>query len=254
MVSAASVSLPAGKRRPLVVGNWKMNGSAASNEALLAALKAASFGDTEVSVCVPAVYLHDVADTLHGGAVHWGAQDCSSHDPGPYTGEISAAMLAEFGCCHVIVGHSERRALHGESDRLVAQKAAAALKHGLVPILCVGETLAERDAGRTTEVVARQLGAVQFAGGVLAYEPVWAIGTGRNATPEQAQEVHAFLRGRLPAQLRDATPILYGGSVKPQNAAAIFAMPDVDGGLIGGASLVAADFLAILRAAAGAKR
>jgi len=256
-VSAAPAAQRPGKRRPLVVGNWKMNGSAASNEALLAALKAASFGDTEVSVCVPAVYLHDVADTLHGGAVHWGAQDCSSHDSGAYTGEISAAMLAEFGCCHVIVGHSERRALHGESDRLVAQKAAAALKHGLVPILCVGETLAEREAGQTEAVVARQLGAAielldkRIDGVVIAYEPVWAIGTGKTASPAEAQAVHAFLRkalgaaGATSASLR----ILYGGSVKPDNAAELFAEPDIDGGLIGGASLKAADFIAICRAA-----
>jgi len=155
------------------------------------------------------------------------------------------AMLAEFGCRYVIVGHSERRQIFGESDAQVAAKFAAVRAGGLTPILCVGETLAEREAGRTQEVVARQLGAVKFDQGVLAYEPVWAIGTGRNANPEQAQEVHAFLRTRVPSD----TPILYGGSVKPQNAAAIFAMPDVDGGLIGGASLVAADFLAILRAA-----
>jgi len=256
-VSEAPASQRPGKRRPLVVGNWKMNGSAASNEALLAALKAASFGDTEVSVCVPAVYLHDVADTLHGGAVHWGAQDCSSHDAGAYTGEISAAMLAEFGCCHVIVGHSERRALHGESDRLVAQKAAAALKHGLVPILCVGETLAEREAGQTEAVVARQLGAAielldkRIDGVVIAYEPVWAIGTGKTASPAEAQAVHAFLRKTLAAAgaASGSLRILYGGSVKADNAAQLFAESDIDGGLIGGASLKAADFIAICRAA-----
>ena len=244
-------------RRPLVVGNWKMNGSGASNEALLAALKAASLGDVEVSVCVPAVYLHDVADTLHGGAVRWGAQDCSSHDAGAYTGEISAAMLAEFGCCHVIVGHSERRALHGESDALVAQKAAAALKHGLVPIVCVGETLAEREAGQTEAVVGRQLGAAialldkRIDGVVVAYEPVWAIGTGKTATPAEAQAVHAFLRKTLATAgaASGSLRILYGGSVKADNAAELFAQPDIDGGLIGGASLKAADFIAICRAA-----
>ena len=257
MVSEATASQRAAKRRALVVGNWKMNGSAASNEALLAALKAAPLGDAEVSVCVPAVYLHDVADSLHGGAVHWGAQDCSSHESGAYTGEISAAMLAEFGCCHVIVGHSERRALHGESDRLVAEKAAAALKHGLVPIVCVGETLAEREAGQTEAVVGRQLGAAidllgkRIDGVVVAYEPVWAIGTGKTASPAEAQAVHAFLRktlavaGAASASLR----ILYGGSVKADNAAQLFAEPDIDGGLIGGASLKAADFIAICRAA-----
>jgi triosephosphate isomerase len=257
VVSESPSSPRAGKRRPLVVGNWKMNGSSASNEALLAALKAAPLGDVEVSVCVPAVYLHDVADTLHGGAVHWGAQDCSSHDSGAYTGEISAAMLAEFGCCHVIVGHSERRALHGESDRLVAEKAAAALKHGLVPILCVGETLAEREAGQTEAVVGRQLGAAielldkRIDGVVLAYEPVWAIGTGKTASPAEAQAVHAFLRKSLAVAgaTSGSLRILYGGSVKPDNAAQLFAEPDIDGGLIGGASLKAADFIAICRAA-----
>ena len=256
-MSETPASPRAGKRRPLVVGNWKMNGSSASNEALLAALKAAPLGEAEVSVCVPAVYLHDVADTLHGGAVRCGAQDCSSHDSGAYTGEISAAMLAEFGCCHVIVGHSERRALHGESDRLVAEKAAAALKHGLVPIVCVGETLAEREAVMTERVVARQLGAVVDALGariddvVVAYEPVWAIGTGKTATPAEAQAVHAFLRGLLAERGAKAAAmrILYGGSVKADNAAQLFAEPDLDGGLIGGASLKAADFIAICRAA-----
>jgi len=256
-VSAAPASQRAAKRRSLVVGNWKMNGSAASNEALLAALKAAPLGDAEVSVCVPAVYLHDVADSLHGGAVHWGAQDCSSHESGAYTGEISAAMLAEFGCCHVIVGHSERRALHGESDALVAKKAAMALKHGLVPILCVGETLAEREAGQTEAVVGRQLGAAielldkRIDGVVIAYEPVWAIGTGKTASPAEAQAVHAFLRKTLAAAgaASGSLRILYGGSVKADNAAQLFAESDIDGGLIGGASLKAADFIAICRAA-----
>ena len=256
-MSAAPASQRAAKRRSLVVGNWKMNGSAASNEALLAALKAAPLGDAEVSVCVPAVYLHDVADSLHGGAVHWGAQDCSSHESGAYTGEISAAMLAEFGCCHVIVGHSERRALHGESDRLVAEKAAAALKHGLVPIVCVGETLAEREAGQTEAVVGRQLGAAievldrRIDGVVVAYEPVWAIGTGKTASPAEAQAVHAFLRKTLAAAgaASGSLRILYGGSVKADNAAELFAEPDIDGGLIGGASLKVPDFLAIVAAA-----
>ena len=242
-------------RTRLVAGNWKMHGSRESISGLLDAITAgAHSAGVECAVCPPYPYLPQVAERLSGTPIAWGAQNVSEHAQGAYTGEVAAAMLAELGCRYAIVGHSERRQLYGETDAQVAAKFAAADKAGLTPILCVGETLAERDAGRTTEVVARQLGAVQFAGGVLAYEPVWAIGTGRNATPEQAQEVHAFLRGRLPAQLRDATPILYGGSVKPQNAAAIFAMPDVDGGLIGGASLVAADFLAILRAAAGAKR
>jgi triosephosphate isomerase len=247
----------AATRRPLVVGNWKMNGDGASNAALLATLKAAPLGDAEVSVCVPALFLHDVSQQLQGSAVHWGAQDCSSHEAGAFTGEISAAMLAEFGCCHVIVGHSERRALHGESDALVAAKAAAALAHGLVPIVCVGETLAERDAGRTEAVVGRQLGAAvellgkRIDGVVVAYEPVWAIGTGKTASPAEAQAVHAFLRqllgdaGAAAGSLR----ILYGGSVKADNAAQLFAEADIDGGLIGGASLKAADFIAICQAA-----
>ncbi len=238
-------------RTRLVAGNWKMHGSRESIRALLDAIAAgADAAGAQCAVCPPYPYLAQVSERLRGTPIAWGAQNVAEHAQGAYTGEVSAAMLAEFGCRYVIVGHSERRQLYGETDAQVAAKFAAARKAGLTPILCVGETLAERDAGRTTEVVARQLGAVAFGGGVVAYEPVWAIGTGRNATPEQAQEVHAFLRERLP---RDTT-ILYGGSMKPQNAAPIFAMPDVDGGLIGGASLVAADFLAILRAAAGAKR
>lgn len=238
-------------RTRLVAGNWKMHGSRESISGLLDAITAGvDAAGVACAVCPPYPYLPQVAERLRGTPIAWGAQNVSEHAQGAFTGEVSAAMLAELGCRYVIVGHSERRQHYGETDTQVAAKFAAVRTAGLTPILCVGETLAERDAGRTTEVVARQLGAVAFAGGVLAYEPVWAIGTGRNATPEQAQEVHAFLRARLP---RD-TPILYGGSVKPQNAAAIFAMPDVDGGLIGGASLVAADFLAILRAAAGATR
>ena len=238
-------------RTRLVAGNWKMHGSRETIRALLDAIVAGvDAAGAQCAICPPFPYLAQVAERLRGTPIAWGAQNVAEHAQGAYTGEVSAAMLAEFGCRYVIVGHSERRQLYGETDAQVAAKFAAARKAGLTPILCVGETLAERDAGRTTEVVARQLGAVAFTAGVVAYEPVWDIGTGRNATPEQAQEVHAFLRERLP---RD-TPILYGGSMKPQNAAAIFAMPDVDGGLIGGASLVAADFLAILRAAAGAKR
>jgi triosephosphate isomerase len=232
----------------LVAGNWKMHGSAAANRALLDALVAGVQG-VECVVCVPYPYLAQAAERLKGTAVAWGAQNVSEHAQGAYTGEVSAAMLAEFGCRYVLVGHSERRQLYGESDAVAAAKFAAAQGAGLRPIFCVGETLAERDAGRTEEVVARQLDAVlargKFGDAVLAYEPVWAIGTGRTATPEQAQEVHGFLRKRVGG----ATRILYGGSVKAQNAAAIFAKPDVDGGLIGGASLVAADFLAICAAA-----
>src|SRR5688572_2602058 len=229
-------------RGRLVAGNWKMHGSRASIAALLDALVAENPSGS--AVCVPFPYLEQVGQRLRGSPVAWGAQNVSEHGQGAYTGEVSAAMLAEFGCRYVIVGHSERRHLYGESDAQTAAKFAAVKKAGMTPILCVGETLAERDAGQTEAVVARQLGAVEFKDAVLAYEPVWAIGTGRNATPEQAQAVHAFLRRKVSSD----TPILYGGSVKPQNAAAIFAMPDVDGGLIGGASLVAKDFLAIVEA------
>ena len=235
-------------RTRLVAGNWKMHGSRQSNRALLEGLKAGvpQVRGVECAVCVPFPYLADVAGQLAGGGIAWGAQNVSEHAQGAYTGEVSAAMLAEFGCRYVIVGHSERRHLYGETDRQAAAKFAAVRSAGMTPILCVGETLEERDGGRTEAVVARQLEAVKFEGGVLAYEPVWAIGTGRNATPEQAQQVHAFLRRKVPA----GTAIIYGGSVKPQNAGAIFAMPDVDGGLIGGASLVAKDFLDIVKAAA----
>jgi triosephosphate isomerase len=245
-------------RTRVVAGNWKMHGSRPANRALLEAIlnglpELHKGGGAQCAVCPPFPYLGEVAERLRGTPVAWGAQNVSEHAQGAYTGEVSAAMLAEFGCRYVIVGHSERRQLYGETDAQVAAKFAAAQAAGLTPILCVGETLAEREAGRTEQVVARQLDAVlsksKFGAAVLAYEPVWAIGTGRNATPEQAQAVHAFLRGKLNP---DAS-ILYGGSVKAQNAAAIFAMPDVDGGLIGGASLVAEDFLAILRAA-GTKR
>jgi triosephosphate isomerase len=233
-------------RTRLVAGNWKMHGSRATNRALLdAILTGLPKGGAQCAVCPPFPYLEQIVERLRGTPVAWGAQNVSEHAQGAHTGEVSAAMLAEFGCRYVIVGHSERRQLYCETDSQVAGKFAAARGAGLTPILCVGETLAEREPGRTEEVVARQLAAVAFAGGVLAYEPVWAIGTGRNATPEQVQAVHAFLRRRVPPD----TTILYGGSVKAQNAAAIFEMPDVDGGLIGGASLVAEDFLAILRAA-----
>jgi len=224
-----------------------MHGSRGSIQALLDSLLHAIPKEAKAgcAVCVPFPYLALVAERLRGSPIAWGAQNLSEHAQGAYTGEVSAEMLAEFGCRYVLVGHSERRQLYGETDAQAAAKFAAVKKAGMTPILCVGETLEERDAGQTEAVVARQLGAVDFKDAVLAYEPVWAIGTGRNATPEQAQAVHAFLRKSVPAQ----TLILYGGSVKPQNAAAIFAMPDVDGGLIGGASLVAKDFLDIVKAA-----
>jgi triosephosphate isomerase len=228
----------------LVAGNWKMHGSRASIAALLDGL--VEQNPTGCAVCAPFPYLAQVAERLRGSRIAWGAQNVSEHAQGAYTGEVSAAMLAEFGCRYVIVGHSERRSLYCETDALVAAKFAAVRSAGMTPILCVGETLAQHEAGETEQVVERQLAAVRFADAVLAYEPVWAIGTGRNASPEQAQTVHAFLRKRVPAE----TPILYGGSVKPQNAAEIFAMPDVDGGLVGGASLVAQDFLDIVKAAA----
>ena len=244
-------------RTKLVVGNWKMHGSRPANAELLAGVLAARPYTTDVAVCVPYVYLTETAATLAGSDIRWGAQDVSSHEQGAYTGEISAAMLAECGCRYAIVGHSERRAYHAESDQLVAEKAQAALAKGVTPIVCVGETLAEREAGQTEAVVKRQLSAVIHqlahcaAEMVVAYEPVWAIGTGRTATPEQAQAVHAVLRAQLQAATGhgDRMKILYGGSVKADNAATLFAQPDIDGGLIGGASLKAADFVAICRAA-----
>jgi triosephosphate isomerase len=244
-------------RKQLVVGNWKMYGSHPANAELLAGIVAARPYAAEVAVCVPFPYLSEAAVHLAGSDIRWGAQDCSAHEQGAYTGEVSAAMLHEFGCRYAIVGHSERRQYHAESDQLVADKAKAALARGVTPIVCVGETLAQREAGATEAVVKRQLSAVihtlaHCAGEmVVAYEPIWAIGTGRTATPEQAQAVHALLR----AQLAAATPraaqmqLLYGGSVKPDNAAQLFAQADIDGGLVGGASLKAPDFVAICRAA-----
>jgi triosephosphate isomerase len=244
-------------RRKLVAGNWKMHGSHSANAELLAGIVGARPFLCVVAVCVPFPYLSETAVALAGSDVRWGAQDCSVHEQGAYTGEVSAGMLHEFGCRYVIVGHSERRAYHGEGDQLVADKAKAALARGVTPIVCVGETLAQREAGETDAVVKRQLSAVIHTLGhcvgemVVAYEPVWAIGTGRTATPAQAQAVHALLRAQLHAATShaDAMPILYGGSVKPDNAATLFAQADIDGGLIGGASLKAADFVAICRAA-----
>jgi len=243
-------------RGKLVVGNWKMNGGLAANAALLSALKAGwqPAAGREIAVCVPYPYLPQAQAALAGTAIGWGAQDVSEHDAGAYTGEVSAAMLRDFGCRYAIVGHSERRQFFGDTDGVVAAKAAAALAAGLVPIACVGETLAEREAGTTDAVVVRQLDAVLTRLGpdvariVVAYEPVWAIGTGRTASPEQAQAVHAMLRARLEKAGASGVPLLYGGSVKADNAVALFAMVDIDGGLIGGASLKAAEFLAIARA------
>ena len=246
-------------RATLIAGNWKMNGSLASNAGLLEGVRAgAAPVKAELAVCVPAPYLAQAQAALAGSAVTWGAQDVSVHDSGAYTGEVSAAMLGDFACKYAIVGHSERRSYHGETDELVAQKAVRALAAGITPIVCVGETLAEREQGATDAVVVRQLKPVLDAVGaqldkiVIAYEPVWAIGTGKTATPEMAQQVHELIRNTL-AQ-RDAAAaqkvqILYGGSMKPDNAKELLAMPDIDGGLIGGASLKAADFLAIAHAA-----
>jgi triosephosphate isomerase len=223
--------------RKLVVGNWKMHGSHVANAELLAGILEASPYLADVAVCAPYPYLAEVAVALTGSRLYWGAQDCSSHEQGAYTGEVSAAMLHEFGCRYVIVGHSERRAYHAENDQLVADKAKAALARGVTPIVCVGETLAQREAGETETVVKRQLSAVVHTLAhcigeiVVAYEPVWAIGTGKTATPA--------------GEMR----LLYGGSVKTDNARTLFAQPDIDGGLIGGASLKAADFTAICRAA-----
>ena len=251
-------------RIPLVAGNWKMHGSLAGNSALLDAVRNGVAGMkaevvVDVALLVPYPYLAQAGSVLQGSAVRWGAQNISEHAAGAYTGEVSAAMLADFGCTHVIVGHSERRSYYGDSDTIVAAKFVAAQKAGLTPIFCVGETLAEREAGITADVVTRQLnavlntaGAAALAHSVVAYEPVWAIGTGKTASPLQAQDVHALIRARIAEEdegVAQGLRILYGGSVKPSNAQELFGQPDIDGGLIGGASLVAADFLAICAAA-----
>lgn len=249
-------------RRKLVAGNWKMHGSRADNSTLVEAILAApKLESVDCVICPPLVYLTDVARMLRGTAVKLGAQNVSAESHGAYTGEVSAAMLKDVACEFVIVGHSERRALCHESDEHVARKFAAAQSQGLLPILCVGELLAEREADRCSEVVGRQLDAVvaltgiaSFSHAVVAYEPVWAIGTGRTASPQQAQEVHAFIRQRLAdrdAKIAAGLQILYGGSVKAGNARELFAQPDVDGGLIGGASLKAEEFLSIVAAARG---
>jgi len=256
-------------RAKLVVGNWKMNGGLATNARLLDALvtgwprsgdvserggKSGGAAVRQIVVCVPFPYLGQAQAALSSSSIAWGAQDVSAHASGAYTGEVAAAMLVEFGCRYALVGHSERRQMHGEGDALVAQKARAALDGGITPIACVGETLAEREGGTTDEVVTRQFQAIAAALEqdlpriVLAYEPVWAIGTGRTASPAQAQEVHALLRRALERAGAPDVPVLYGGSVKAGNAKSLFAMPDVDGGLVGGASLDADEFLAIARA------
>ena len=244
-------------RKPFLAGNWKMHGSLSKNAELLSALRAGLSGDArvEVAVCPPFPYLAQVQGLLAGSGISLAAQDLSLHEQGAYTGEVSAGMLCEFGCRYVLVGHSERRSLHGESDAVVAGKFSATQAAGLVPVLCVGETLAERDAGMAREVVLRQLAAVvdllgvrALQDAVVAYEPVWAIGTGRSASAEQAAEVHAWLRNAVAAASEDVAVslrIVYGGSVKATNAAALFAQPDIDGALVGGASLVSDEFLSI---------
>lgn len=247
-------------RRKFVAGNWKMHGSLESNAKLLQEVrKGVAELDIDIAVCVPYPYLAQVNELLRGSNVAWGAQDVSAHAQGAYTGEVSVAMLVDFGCKYVIVGHSERRTYHGETDAIVAAKTEAALKAGLIPIVCVGETLEERERNVTAEVVTRQLNAVlercgvaALSNAVIAYEPVWAIGTGRTATPAQAQEVHALIRARVAlddAAVAAGLRILYGGSMKPANAGELMAQADIDGGLIGGASLIAADFVAICAAA-----
>jgi len=247
-------------RQTLVAGNWKMNGSLEANQQLLGGIRAgvAEGISAKVVVCPPAIYIPQAASLLSGSDVSWGGQNLSQEKSGAFTGEVSADMLLDQQCEYVIVGHSERRALYAESDELVAEKYSAAQAAGLIPLLCVGELLEEREAGDTESVVARQLDAVidkvgiaAIGKGIIAYEPVWAIGTGKTASPQQAQEVHAFIRQRVAekdAGVAEKVQILYGGSVKPDNAAELFAMTDIDGGLIGGASLDAEGFLAICRA------
>ncbi|MFA5370952.1 MAG: triose-phosphate isomerase [Sideroxydans sp.] len=247
-------------RRKLVVGNWKMHGDLARNKALLEAVMAGvnDLRNADCGVCVPYPYLAQAQSILQGSNVAWGAQNLSQHEQGAFTGAVAPGMLVDFGCSYVIIGHSERRALFHESNEIAAAKFDAAIKFGLTPIFCVGETLQEREEGVTEQIVARQLevvlnhaGAQSVAKTVIAYEPVWAIGTGKTATPEQAQAVHAFIRQRvvkLDGAVAQGLRILYGGSMKPGNAAELMGMPDIDGGLIGGASLVAEEFVAICRA------
>ncbi len=248
-------------RRPLVAGNWKMNGSRSESATLLDGIKkgVSNASKAEVAVCPPSILIPLAAEKLAGSAVAWGGQNLSAHKSGAYTGEISGTMLKDYGCTYVIVGHSERRTLHGETDALVADKYGAAQAAGLIPVLCIGETLHERESGQTETVVARQLDAVldkhgvgSFKNAVIAYEPVWAIGTGKTATPAQAQEAHRFIRHRMAARdksVAERLRILYGGSMKGSNARELLAQTDIDGGLIGGASLQVEEFLTICRAA-----
>ncbi len=247
-------------REKLVVGNWKMHGNLTENKQLLSAINASLDGlhGAQFAVCVPYPYLPSVQNTLQNTNISWGAQNVSQYEKGAYTGEVSVSMLIDFGCTYVIVGHSERRTLFGEDNHSIAEKYAATQQAGLMPILCVGETLEQREAGATEQIIQEQLMAVvnvagieSFSKAVIAYEPVWAIGTGKTASPQQAQSVHAFIRNGIAIQnvnLANELTILYGGSVKANNASELFAMPDIDGGLIGGASLVANDFITICRA------
>lgn len=247
-------------RQPLVAGNWKMNGSLDSASTLIGGIKAGldAVATAEMVVCPPFVYISRVAAMIGDSGISLGAQDVNDQESGAHTGEVAPNMLTDIGCKYVIVGHSERRSIYGENDAFTASKFAAARKAGLVPILCVGELLEEREQGTTEEVVARQIDAIVDLEGiaalgdaVIAYEPVWAIGTGKTATPDQAQEVHAFIRGKLAAldsRVADKVRILYGGSMNVGNATELLAMADIDGGLIGGASLKAEDFLAIGKA------
>ena len=243
-------------RQRLIAGNWKMHGNKAMITHLCEAMREAPLPGVQVALLAPFVFLPLLESTLRGSTLAYGGQDVSEYQQGAYTGETSAAMLKEYGCRYVIVGHSERRALYGDTSSRVAKKLIAASAAGLCPILCVGETLAQRQAGQTEAVVSSQLNAVfevapEFANAVIAYEPVWAIGTGQTATPAQAEAVHAFIRGLLSAQygavVSERTQILYGGSVKADNAAALFAEKNIDGGLVGGASLIAEDFIRICK-------
>ena len=246
-------------RRKIVAGNWKLHGTRDFATRLVGEIAATSVAGVELVVLPPLPYLGDLIEDFEGTPLQFGAQDVSSNEQGAYTGEVSASMLVDVGAHYGLVGHSERRQYHGESSELVALKFQAAVKAGLQPILCLGEGLDDREAGRVEAVIAAQLqpvleqvGMEAFANAVIAYEPVWAIGTGRTATAEQAQAVHAYIRSLIAAHdatIADSLPILYGGSVKPGNAAELFGQADVDGGLIGGASLVSADFLAIAHAA-----
>lgn len=247
-------------REKLVAGNWKMHGNLAENKQLLSAISAGLNGlnGAKFAVCVPYPYLSSVQNMLQDTDISWGAQNVSQYEKGAYTGEVSVSMLDDFECTYVIIGHSERRTLFGEDSYAVAEKYVAAQRADLTPILCVGETLEQREAGITEQIIQEQLTAVvnvagieSFSKAVIAYEPIWAIGTGKTASPQQAQDVHAFIRNGIATQdinIAKELTLLYGGSVKANNAAELFAMPDIDGGLIGGASLVANEFIAICRA------